>query len=132
MHVVSFNSFRRLLPPAEIAIPAIALVVLALVVIPQLSMARGRSGPGTLEARLATVQRAIDEYRLAMPDHAAPDLVGEGWTPLIRAGVLRERPTNPVNGLVAVGERAAPGLGWVYDAETGRLAPCVYGTGAER
>lgn len=132
MHAVSINSLRRWLPPAEVAIPAIALAVLALVVIPQLSMARDPSGTGTLGARLAAVQRAIDEYRLAMPDHAAPDLVSEGWTPLIRAGVLRERPTNPINGLAAVGERAAPGLGWVYDAQTGRLAPCVYGTGAQR
>ena len=132
MHASTVPTLRRLLPPAEIAIPVMALLVLALVVIPQLSMARGRGDAGLMEARLASLQRAIDEYRLAMPDHQAPDLVHEGWTPLIRAGVLRERPTNPANGQAAVGERGAPGLGWVYDAQTGRLQACVYGSGLER
>lgn len=115
-------SLARRLFCAEFLIPALALVVLAMVSTPHLTRASD-ARQDSLARSTAAIHDAIARYRERTSGQYDP--VNDGWAPLVDAGYLPAAPTNPVTGSSLVTRRPAATSGWTYSALDGTLGACV-------
>lgn len=120
----------------EILIVVLILGVLAAMVIPHFTGAAEDTRETSLREHVRGLNTIVQLYRIQHGD-TFPDLIGTDWAALTTKtdfsgaittlgngyGPYIERaPANPLNGSVTVASAAAPGVGWVYDAGTGKLS----------
>jgi len=120
----------------EILIVVVILGILAAIVIPQFTNASESAKASSLVTQLQTIRSQLE---LAQVQHqgAYPDLINNGWTPLITvtepdaaysAGgtdsvsgnevgpYLQQAPANPFEGgSTSISGTEGPGVGWVFD-----------------
>src|SRR5262245_38173929 len=87
------------------------LLLMAAIATPQFAPAAEEDDPRTvaLTAQIGSLQSAIERYRGASTDSCYPDLVQQGWAPLIERGLVHEAPTDRLNGRSDVATAPAPG-----------------------
>jgi general secretion pathway protein G len=119
----------------EILIVVIILGILAAIVIPQFTNASNDARNNSVASTLQTLRGQIELYKIqhgdAPPAQASlanllankTDTTGNVLTAGVTTGFLgpyvQTFPTNPINGLNAVGAAAGTAVGWVYTTAAG-------------
>jgi general secretion pathway protein G len=120
----------------EILIVVIILGILAAIVIPQFTNASNDARNNSVAATLQTMRGQIELYKIQHGDTpptqgnlvtlltSKTDTTGNVVASTLTTGVLgpyvQTFPTNPINGLSAVGAAAATNVGWVYITANGQ------------
>lgn len=110
----------KLLDRADGFIGAFMLLASAAVFGPSLLRAQDDPRARLVADELEFLRGQIREFHARTGEY--PDLAREGWEPLIRAGLLESRATNPLTGSWEIADRPARSAGWWY--EGGELGAC--------
>lgn len=130
-HHANHRGNRSGLRWVERGVVALMLAVMGSIVVPSFSSADDMDGRAqSLASQLSTLRNALRTLRGEATDERYPDLVTQGWTPLIRRGLIPRAPVNPMNGTSLITESPTAGAGWHYDSATGWLGACYFDEGS--